>query len=210
MSMPLAPQIAPFDYRLVPGSIRRIPESRMKHFFGKIIPLKFASVKDASATCRALAKDFGFTLKQETSSSKNIYLYCSREGIPDSRKGNKPIKRKRASIRCDCKWRIILFQNDADKQWEFRQSQNPQHCEHNHELIPPELMPRPWPTSMLERIAYYVNLGVRTNEIRTAIQREFPDQPWDERRFYNRLSDERSVFFNIKKIFLVFQARGFG
>ena len=71
-------------------------------------------------------------------------------------------------------------------------------------------MPRPWPPSMLERIAYYVNLGVRTNEIRTAIQREFPDQPWDERRFYNRLSDERSVFFDIKKIFWYFKHADFG
>ena len=31
--MPLAPQIAPFDYRLIPGTIRRIPESRVRNFF---------------------------------------------------------------------------------------------------------------------------------------------------------------------------------
>ncbi|GBC06673.1 hypothetical protein RclHR1_00070040 [Rhizophagus clarus] len=158
----------------------------MDNFYARIIPSKFQSAKEALSYCRQLAKEYGFTMKQETSSNKNIYIYCSREGIADS---SKQTKRKRSSIKCDCKWRIVLFKDD-NNQWEFRKSNNPQHAQHNHDLIP-ENIPAPWPPNVLQRIAEYANSGLSTGDIRQLMQQEFPNLSWDERRFYNRLAEER-------------------
>ncbi|PKY37448.1 hypothetical protein RhiirA4_512375 [Rhizophagus irregularis] len=162
------------------------PSTMMDNFYARIIPLKFQSAKEALSYCRQLAKEYGFTMKQETSSNKNIYIYCSREGVADS---SKQTKRKRSSIKCDCKWRIVLFKDD-NNQWEFRKSNNPQHAQHNHDLIP-ENIPAPWPPNVLQRIAEYANSGFLTGDIRQLMQQEFPNLSWDERRFYNRLAEER-------------------
>ncbi|RIA88441.1 hypothetical protein C1645_877413 [Glomus cerebriforme] len=158
----------------------------MDSFYARITSLKFQSAKEASTYCRQLAKEYGFTMKQETSSNKNIYIYCSREGIVDS---SKKTKRKRSSLKCDCKWRIVLFKDD-NSQWKFRKSNNPQHLTHNHDLIP-ENIPAPWPPNVLQRIAEYASSGFSTGDVRQLMQLEFPTLPWDERRFYNRLAEER-------------------
>ncbi|KAF9578365.1 hypothetical protein BGW38_005870, partial [Lunasporangiospora selenospora] len=121
----------------------------------------------------------------------NVYLYCSREGVPDSVKNNKEIKRKRLSMRCDCKWRITLFQQES-KQWVFRKAMNPASMIHNHPLISPDDIRQPWPSTVFDRIAYYANQrNLTTSETRERIKEDFPDLIWDERRFYNRLTEER-------------------
>jgi hypothetical protein len=62
---------------------------------------------------------------------QNIYVYCSREGVPDSQRNPKPSpQRKRPSKRCDCRWRIVLFENDQER-WEFRKSVNAASSEHD-------------------------------------------------------------------------------
>ncbi|CAG8520781.1 13689_t:CDS:2 [Ambispora gerdemannii] len=180
----------PEDNVSFPGCILRVagmpptPEfGVMDSFYARLNSLKFATSQLATGTCRQLAREYGFTVKQETSANK--------ARLSDSKKTGKQTKRKRSSLRCDCKWRIVLFQNEEDRLWEFRKSQNPQSSEHNHELSPPEHIPLPWPPRVVERIAYHASLGLATNEIRIAVQQEFPNILWDERRFYNRLSEER-------------------
>ncbi|CAG8474686.1 12340_t:CDS:2 [Acaulospora morrowiae] len=166
--------------------------SVMDNFYAQLTSLKFPSAKEAASFCRQLAREFGFTIKQETSSNKNVYVYCSREGISESVKVGREAKRKRISLRCDCKWRVVLYKNEQEgDQWVFRKSVNPQHSEHNHDLIPPEHLPTPWPPNVLQRIADHANSDLSTGDIRNAIQQEFPDLLWDERRFYNRLAEER-------------------
>ncbi|CAG8443673.1 13312_t:CDS:2 [Acaulospora colombiana] len=146
------------------------------------------------ATTSKLAREYGFTIKQETSSNKNVYVYCSREGVSESVKVGREAKRKRVSLRCDCKWRVVLFKNEQEgDQWEFRKSVNPQHSEHNHDLLSPEYLPTPWPPNVLQRIADHAKSELSTGDIRNAIQQEFPDLSWDERRFYNRLAEERDT-----------------
>ncbi|KAF9088988.1 hypothetical protein BGX23_006989 [Mortierella sp. AD031] len=121
----------------------------------------------------------------------NVYLYCSREGVPDSVKNNKEIKRKRLSMRCDCKWRITLFQQES-KLWIFRKAMNPASMVHNHPLISPDDIRQPWPAAVFDRIAFYANQrNLTTSETRERIKEDFPDLVWDERRFYNRLTEER-------------------
>ncbi|KAG0264157.1 hypothetical protein DFQ27_001391 [Actinomortierella ambigua] len=122
---------------------------------------------------------------------ENVYLYCSREGVPDSVKNNKEIKRKRLSMRCDCKWRITLFQQES-KQWVFRKAMNPASMVHNHPLTSPDDIRQPWPQGVFDRISFYANQrNLTTAETRERIKEEFPDLVWDERRFYNRLTEER-------------------
>ncbi|CAI2164922.1 9670_t:CDS:2 [Funneliformis geosporum] len=164
----------------------------MNSFYASITPLKFQNSKEAILHCRQLAREYGFMIKQETSSIKHIYIYCSREGITDSLKKGKQAKRKRISNRCGCKWRIVLFNSihEGKNQWKFKKSNNPQHVEHNHDLIP-ENLPVPWPPSALQRIIEYANSGLSTGDIRQLMKQEFPHLPWDERRFYNRLAEER-------------------
>lgn len=111
--------------------------------------------------------------------------------MPDSVKNNKEIKRKRLSMRCDCKWRITLFQQDT-KLWIFRKAMNPASMVHNHPLISPDDIRQPWPAMVFDRIAYYANQrSLTTSETRERIKEDFPDLVWDERRFYNRLTEER-------------------
>ncbi|RIB11066.1 hypothetical protein C2G38_2204399 [Gigaspora rosea] len=174
------------------GTNNQVPTFNvMDNFYAQLTPMKFPSAKEAASFCRQLAREYGFTVKQETSSNKNVYVYCSREGISESVKIGRETKRKRASLRCDCKWRVVLFRNEQGNHWEFRKSVNPQHSEHNHDLIPPEHIPEPWPPNVLQRIADLANSGLSTGDIRNTMQLEFPNLLWDERRFYNRLAEER-------------------
>ncbi|KAF8934959.1 hypothetical protein BGZ52_002264 [Haplosporangium bisporale] len=163
----------------------------MDDFYERLLGMSFDQSNDAITKCRDLAREHGFTVKQETSSNKNVYLYCSREGVPDSVKNNKEIKRKRLSMRCDCKWRITLYQQES-KLWIFRKAMNPASMVHNHPLISPDDIRQPWPTAVFDRIAYYANQrNLTTSETRERIKEDFPDLVWDERRFYNRLTEER-------------------
>ncbi|KAG0362321.1 hypothetical protein BGZ54_008682 [Gamsiella multidivaricata] len=163
----------------------------MDDFYDRLLSLSFEQSSDAITKCRDLAREHGFTVKQETSSNKNVYLYCSREGVPDSVKNNKEIKRKRLSMRCDCKWRITLFQQES-KLWVFRKAMNPASMVHNHPLISPDDIRQPWPPAVFDRIAYYANQRIlSTAETRERIKEDFPELVWDERRFYNRLTEER-------------------
>ncbi|CAG8680514.1 5808_t:CDS:2, partial [Dentiscutata erythropus] len=167
------------------GTNNQVPTFNvMDNFYAQLTPVKFPSAKEAASFCRQLAREYGFTVKQETSSNKV-------EGISESVKIGRETKRKRASLRCDCKWRVVLFRNDQGNHWEFRKSVNPQHSEHNHDLIPPEHIPEPWPPNVLQRIADLANSGLSTGDIRNTMQLEFPNLLWDERRFYNRLAEER-------------------
>lgn len=94
-------------------------------------------------------------------------------------------------MRCDCKWRITLFQQES-KLWIFRKAMNPASMVHNHPLISPDDIRQPWPATVFDRIAFYANQrNLTTSETRERIKEDFPDLIWDERRFYNRLTEER-------------------
>ncbi|KAF9995192.1 hypothetical protein BGZ80_007580, partial [Entomortierella chlamydospora] len=94
-------------------------------------------------------------------------------------------------MRCDCKWRITLFQQES-KLWVFRKAMNPASMNHNHPLISPDDIRQPWPAAVFDRIAFYANQrNLSTSETRERIKEDFPDLVWDERRFYNRLTEER-------------------
>ncbi|KAF9949772.1 hypothetical protein BGZ72_008498 [Mortierella alpina] len=69
---------------------------------------------------------------------------------------------------------------------------NPASMVHNHPLISPDDIRQPWPTAVFDRIAFYANQrNLTTSETRERIKEDFPDLVWDERRFYNRLTEER-------------------
>lgn len=122
---------------------------------------------------------------------QNIYVYCSREGVPDSQRNPKPSpQRKRPSKRCDCRWRIVLFENDQER-WEFRKSVNAASSEHNHEMMHPDDMVKSWPKEVTDMIVDLARKRWATHEIRSYVQNEFQGIIWNERRFYNRLSEER-------------------
>ncbi|KAI9480836.1 MAG: hypothetical protein EXX96DRAFT_564305 [Benjaminiella poitrasii] len=141
--------------------------------------------------CRDICARFGFTIKQEASTHRSIYVYCSREGLADSQRNpkTKP-QRRRPSKRCDCRWRVVLFENE-DKKWEFRKSMNPHADKHNHELMRPEEVERSWPKEVTEFISELTRQRMATQDIRIQVQERFPDLHWNERRFYNRISEER-------------------
>ncbi|KAG0166883.1 hypothetical protein DFQ28_006822 [Apophysomyces sp. BC1034] len=141
--------------------------------------------------CRQVCADYGFTIKQEASANKNIYVYCSREGLPDSKRNPKPSpQRKRPSKRCDCRWRVVLSETDQGE-WKFRRSMNPNASEHNHEMMSPDDMVKTWPAEVNELIIQLARQRMQTHEIRESVKQRFPDISWNERRFYNRLTEER-------------------
>lgn len=133
-------------------------------------------------------------------------MYCSREGLPDSqrRRGNggndhdskssndNPTpKRRRISKRCDCRWRVVLSETTPGC-WRFRRSLNPSASEHNHAMMSPdEIVVQHWPSAMNSLIVDLARERVPTHDIRTRVQQAYPDIAWNERRFYNRLTEER-------------------
>lgn len=123
--------------------------------------------------------------------TKNIYVYCSREGLPDSHRNPKVNpQRNRQSQRCECRWRIVLFEN-LKLTWEFRKSQNADAFIHNHPLLRPDEIKKEWPREVSEKIFELARQRLPTNEIRQQVREQYPDISWDDRRFYNRLSEER-------------------
>lgn len=138
-------------------------------------------------------------------------MYCSREGLPDSqrRRGsggsggggndhdktsnneNPAPKRRRVSKRCDCRWRVVLSETTPGC-WRFRRSLNPSASEHNHAMMSPdEIVVQHWPSAMNSLIVELARDRVPTHDIRTRVQQAYPDIVWNERRFYNRLTEER-------------------
>ncbi|CDH54315.1 hypothetical protein RO3G_03251 [Lichtheimia corymbifera JMRC:FSU:9682] len=163
----------------------------MEPLFERLLKRTFPDSKTAIEHCRKLCAEFGFTVKQEASANRNIYVYCSREGLPDSQRNPKPSpQRKRPSKRCDCRWRVVLSENEHE-QWEFRKSMNPTASEHNHEMMSPDEMVKAWPTEVNDLIIHLARQRLQTHEIREAVKSQFPDITWNERRFYNRLTEER-------------------
>ncbi|KAG2177670.1 hypothetical protein INT44_008184 [Umbelopsis vinacea] len=167
------------------------PPGHMDSFYTRLLKLSFPDSISAIEYCRELSSQYGFTVKQEASSNRNIYVYCSREGVPDSQRNPKPSpQRKRPSKRCDCRWRIVLFENDQER-WEFRKSVNAASSEHNHEMMHPDDMVKSWPKEVTDMIVDLARKRWATHEIRSYVQNEFQGIIWNERRFYNRLSEER-------------------
>ncbi|KAI7875916.1 hypothetical protein K492DRAFT_240059 [Lichtheimia hyalospora FSU 10163] len=163
----------------------------MEPLFERLLKRTFPDSKTAIEHCRKLCAEFGFTVKQEASANRNIYVYCSREGLPDSQRNPKPSpQRKRPSKRCDCRWRVVLSENEHE-QWEFRKSMNPNASEHNHEMMSPDEMVKAWPAEVNDLIIQLARQRLQTHEIREAVKSQFSDITWNERRFYNRLTEER-------------------
>ncbi|CDH54980.1 hypothetical protein RO3G_06014 [Lichtheimia corymbifera JMRC:FSU:9682] len=161
-------------------------------FYIELLEQTFTTSKAAIDFCRNLCAQFGFTVKQESSTHRNIYVYCSREGLADSVRNPKSNpKRKRPSKRCDCKWRVVLNESKDTHLWRFRKSNNPEALQHNHPLMRPEEVERGWPKQVHELIRELARQHLSTQEIRQQVQNRFPDITWNERRFYNRLSEER-------------------
>ncbi|KAI8995024.1 hypothetical protein BDB01DRAFT_847003 [Pilobolus umbonatus] len=165
--------------------------SAMEPLYEKLLHRAFPESASAIEHCRNICAEFGFTVKQEASANRNIYVYCSREGLPDSLRNPKPSpQRKRPSKRCDCRWRVVLSENE-DEDWEFRKSLNPTASEHNHEMMTPEEMVKAWPAEVNDLIIQMARQRLQTHEIREAVKLQFTDITWNERRFYNRLTEER-------------------
>ncbi|KAL0094247.1 hypothetical protein F4703DRAFT_1711403, partial [Phycomyces blakesleeanus] len=163
----------------------------MDPLYQRLLKKGFADSVSAIEYCRDVCAEYGFTIKQEASANKNIYVYCSREGLPDSQRNPKPSpQRKRPSKRCDCKWRIVLSENEQE-QWEFRKSLTATALEHNHEMMSPDEMVKAWPPEVSDMIIRLAQQRLQTHEIREAVKQNFPDITWNERRFYNRLTEER-------------------
>ncbi|KAI7875294.1 hypothetical protein K492DRAFT_211036 [Lichtheimia hyalospora FSU 10163] len=161
-------------------------------FYIELLEQTFTTSKAAIDFCRNLCAQFGFTVKQESSTHRNIYVYCSREGLADSVRNPKSNpKRKRPSKRCDCKWRVVLNESKDTHVWRFRKSNNPEALHHNHPLMRPEEVERGWPKQVHELIRELARQHLSTQEIRQQVQNRFTDITWNERRFYNRLSEER-------------------
>lgn len=163
----------------------------MDPLYDELLQHEFNDSSSAVDFCRTLAFNAGFTVKQEASANRNIYVYCSREGAPDSRRNPKAQRqRKRPSKRCDCRWRVVLYQN-ANESYQFRRSLNPSASWHNHEMMPQEEMIKYWPPEVTDMIITLAGQRMATNEIRQRVQARFPEVPWNERRFYNRITEER-------------------
>ncbi|KAI8331419.1 hypothetical protein EDC96DRAFT_527097 [Choanephora cucurbitarum] len=167
------------------------PYYSLDAFYATLLSKTFKSNTEAIVFCRDLCSNHGFTVKQEQSTHKNIYVYCSREGLPDSHRNPKVNpQRNRQSQRCECRWRIVLFENSKET-WEFRKSQNSDAYIHNHPLLKPEEIKKEWPREVSEKIFELARQRLPTNEIRQQVREQYPDISWDDRRFYNRLSEER-------------------
>ena len=111
--------------------------------------------------------------------------------MPDSHRNPKVNpQRNRQSQRCECRWRIVLYENPQGT-WEFRKSQNADAFFHNHALLRPEEIKKEWPREVSEKIFELARQRLPTNEIRQLVREQYPDISWDDRRFYNRLSEER-------------------
>ncbi|KAI7886909.1 hypothetical protein K492DRAFT_233113 [Lichtheimia hyalospora FSU 10163] len=163
----------------------------MEPLYERLLAKSFNDSASAVEFCRSLCSEFGFTVKQEASANKHIYVYCSREGLPDSQRRPRPSpQRRRPSKRCNCRWRVVLSETDSG-QWEFRRFLNPNASEHNHEMMSPDEMMHNWPNEVNDLIIQLAQQRIQTSEIRDTVKQQYPHISWNERRFYNRLTEER-------------------
>jgi hypothetical protein len=58
-------------------------------------------------------------------------------------------------------------------------------------MMPQEEMIKYWPPEVTDMIITLAGQRMATNEIRQRVQAQFPEVPWNERRFYNRITEER-------------------
>jgi hypothetical protein len=58
-------------------------------------------------------------------------------------------------------------------------------------MMPQEEMVKYWPPEVTEMIISLAGQRMATNDIRQRVQARFPEIPWNERRFYNRITEER-------------------
>lgn len=58
-------------------------------------------------------------------------------------------------------------------------------------MSPDEIVVQHWPSAMNSLIVDLARERVPTHDIRTRVQQAYPDIAWNERRFYNRLTEER-------------------
>ncbi|KAI7892644.1 uncharacterized protein EV154DRAFT_550581 [Mucor mucedo] len=149
----------------------------MEPLYEGLLQQKFMSSTEAIEFCRQSCQEYGFTIKQEAGANKNIYIYCSREGLGQQAQRKRPLKN------CECKWRVVLSE-DEYSQWTFRKSLNPTACEHNHSIVQ-------WPQDMVDKIIQLARKNSTDDEIRAAIKSQFPNVSWDDRLFYNHLNEER-------------------
>ncbi|CAO3652022.1 unnamed protein product [Cunninghamella blakesleeana] len=176
---------------ITPPNILSGSREAMEPLYGQLLQHTFPDSHSAVQFCRHACAEFGFTVKQEASANRNIYVYCSREGLPDSqRKPKSAPQRKRPSKRCDCRWRVVLTENNQGL-WEFRKASSPTAYEHNHEMMDPKEMVKTWPMEVNHLIIELARQKMQTHEIRDIVKQRFPHITWNERRFYNRLTEER-------------------
>lgn len=84
-----------------------------------------------------------------------------------------------------------MLSENTNGYWEFRKSSNNTAYEHNHEMMDPNEMVKTWPAQVNLYIIQLARQRLQTHEIRDLVKQRFPDITWNERRFYNRLAEER-------------------
>ncbi|GAN05544.1 hypothetical protein MAM1_0094c05015 [Mucor ambiguus] len=172
----------------------------MEPLYDQLLQQKFASSTDAFEFCREACQEYGFPIKQETNSNRSIYIYCAHDNplstdAPQQQQQQTPPLRKRPSslknaAAQECKWRVVLTENELTNEWTFRKSLSPQALEHSHLLSDNE--PSIWPQEVYNRIVQLARQkNMQTDEIRDTIKLQFPDITWNDRRFSNCLVQER-------------------
>ncbi|CEP16078.1 hypothetical protein [Parasitella parasitica] len=175
----------------------------MKPLYEQLLAQKFTSSADAIEFCREACHDYGFPIKHETNANRSIYIYCSHETLSDGLEQHQqqqqtpPLRKRPSSLKnaatvspLECKWRIVLSENEMTNEWTFRKSLNPQASEHSHMLDDNE--PSIWPQEVYERIIQLARQkSMQIEEIRDSIKLQFPDITWNDRRFLNHLMEER-------------------
>ncbi|KAF1796412.1 hypothetical protein FB192DRAFT_1037065 [Mucor lusitanicus] len=179
----------------------------MEPLYDQLLQQKFASSTDAIEFCREACQEYGFPIKHETNSNRSIYIYCAHDNpllsdalqqqqqTPPLRKRPSSLKNAAAAAASsaaaqECKWRVVLTENELSNEWTFRKSLNPQAFEHNHLLSDNE--PSVWPQQVYDRIIQLARQkNMQTDEIRDTIKLQFPDITWNDRRFSNCLVEER-------------------
>lgn len=118
-----------------------------------IYKCKYNTSQEAIEHCQLLAHCIGFSIRIRTSKANTIYIVCSREGKPEQ---DKPINRRRNrfSDRCECHWRVVLF-NDShlnpNNKWEFRAGKS---MVHNHSLLTSKNSPNKGVNTILKRYPF--------------------------------------------------------
>ncbi|KAL9541735.1 hypothetical protein MBANPS3_008956 [Mucor bainieri] len=181
--------------------------SVMEPLYDQLLQQKFASSTDAVEFCRQACQEYGFSIKQETNSNRSIYIYCAHDN-PSSLSSDAaalqqtpPLRKRPSSLKNpaiaaassaaqECKWRVVLTENELTSEWTFRKSLNPHAVEHSHPLSDNE--PSIWPQHVYDRIVQLARQKhLQTDEMRETLKLQFPDITWSDRRFLNCVVEER-------------------